>query len=360
MGERIRLMVADGAAGKFAQRVRKSPDARPFSLIIPENGSEAALLTSAPEADAILCYQAKVPGSVIRVARSLKLIQKHGLNCRNIDVEAATERNVRVATLPLMRSVTVAEHALALMLACARKVIPGHRSVTEAVYQQMGLEPVVTSQRNYRSNWAAIEGVTELFQATAGIVGMGDIGMEIAKRCRAFGMSLCYYQRTPHPNAIEISLGIRYLPLDDLLSVSDYVVLVIPHSPESEGLVGARELARMKPSATLINVGRGGLVDEEALIAALQSKRLAMAGLDVYRTEPLPAVSPLRRLPNVVLLPHTGGGSYRSWEVDVPASLRNIHRFFTGERCKGIINAQPDRRAVPDGIGNAPEPGTLS
>jgi phosphoglycerate dehydrogenase-like enzyme len=339
MGERVRLMVADGAAGKFALRVRESPDARPFSLIIPEDDSEAALLTSAPDADAILCYKAEIPGSVIRVARSLKLIQKHGLNCRNIDVAVATQRNVRVATMPLLRNVTVAEHALALMLACARKVIPGHRSVTQAVYQEMGLEPVVTSQRNYRSNWAGIKGVAELFHATVGIVGMGDIGMEIAKRCRAFGMNLCYCQRTPHPNAMEVALGIRYLPLDDLLSVSDYVVLVIPHTPESEGLIGARELARMKPSATLINVGRGGLVDEEALIAALQSSRLAMAGLDVYRTEPLPASSPLRALPNAILLPHTGGGSYRSRDVDIPASLRNIQRFFTGEGAEGIINA---------------------
>lgn len=339
MGKPIRLLLADGAARKFALRVRESREVRPFSLIIPENDTEAALLASASEADAILCYQAGVAASVIRAAPSLRLIQKHGLNCRNIDVAAATQRNVRVATVPLMRSVTVAEHALALMLACARKVIPGHQAVTEAVYQEMRLDPIVTSQRNYCSNWAGIKGVTELFQAVAGIVGMGDIGMEIAKRCRAFGMPVCYYQRTPHPNAIEESLGIRYLPLDDLLSLSDYVVLVIPHTPESEGLIGDRELARMKPSATLINVGRGGLVDEEALIAALQSKRIAMAGLDVYRNEPLPAASPLRTLLNVVLLPHTGGGSYRPWEIDISASLRNIQRFFAGERAEGIINA---------------------
>lgn len=339
MGEQIRLVVAAGAARKFALRVRESPDARPFSLIIPENDSEAALLMSVREADAILCYKAEIPGSVIKAAGSLRLIQKHGLNCRSIDVAAATQRNIRVATVPLMRNVTVAEHAMALMLACARKVIPGHLSVSQAVYQQMGLEPVVTSQRNYCPNWPGIKGVTELFQATVGIVGMGDIGMEIAKRCRAFGMTLCYYQRTPHSNTIEELLGIQYRPLNDLLSVSDFVVLVIPHTPESEGLIGERELALMKPSATLINVGRGGLIDEDALIAALQSKRIAMAGLDVYRTEPLPASSALRTLPNVVLLPHTGGGSYRSWEIDIPASLRNIQKFFAGEKAEGIINA---------------------
>ena len=339
MGDRIRLMVADGATANFSQRIRTSPEAQPFTLIITENDSEAALLKSAPEADAILCYKAEIPASVIRAARSLKLIQKHGLNCRNIDVAAATQCNVRVATLPLMRNVTVAEHALALMLACARKVVPGHRAVTEAVYREMGLKPVPTSQRNYRSNWPAIQGVTELFQATVGIVGMGDIGMEIAKRCRAFGMTLCYYQRSPHPNALEVSLGIRYLPLADLLSVSDYVVLVIPHTAESEGLIGEKELGRMKPSATLVNVGRGGLIDEEALVAALQRKPLMMAGLDVYRTEPLPTGSPLMTLPNVVLLPHTGGGSYRSWKVDTPAVLRNVERFFAGEKLEGIVNA---------------------
>jgi len=339
MGEPIRLLLADGATRKFTLRVRESPEVRPFSLIIPKNDTETTLLTSAPQADAILCYQAEITASVIRASPSLRLIQKHGLNCRNIDVAAATQRNVRVATLPLMRNATVAEHALALMLACARKIIPGHQAVTEAVYQKMGLEPIVTSQRNYCANWAGIKGVTELFQAIVGVVGMGDIGMEIAKRCRAFGMPVCYYQLTPHPSAIEESLGIRYLPLDDLLSVSDYVVLVIPHTPESDGLIGERELARMKPSATLINVGRGGLVDEDALIAALQNNRIAMAGLDVYRTEPLPAASALRTLPNVVLLPHTGGGSYRSWEIDTPASLRNIQRFFAGEKAEGIINA---------------------
>lgn len=338
MSEKIRLMVADGAAGKITRKVCESPVATAFKLIIPENDTEAALLAVAPEADAILSYQSPVPGSVIRAAGSLKLIQKHGLNCRNIDVATATQQNVRVATTALLRSVSVAEHALALMLACARKVVPGHHAVTQAVYQEMGLEPVMTSELNYRPNWAKIGGIKELFGATTGIVGMGDIGMEIAKRCRAFGMTVYYNQRAPHPAATEAALGIQYLPFNELLSSSDYVVLVLPHTPESEGLIGAHALAQMKPTATLINVGRGGLIDETALVAALQSRPQLMAGLDVYRNEPLPVASPLSALPNVVLLPHLGGGSYRSNEVDTPASLRNIQRFFAGESVAGIIN----------------------
>ena len=339
MGERIRLMVADGAAANFSQRLRVLADARTFNLIVPENDTEAALLSAAPEADAIVCYKAQVPASVIRAGRALRLIQKHGLNCRNIDLAAAAERNVRVATLPLFRNVTVAEHALALMLACARKVIAGHRAVNEAVYEKMGLQPALTSERSYRANWAAIKGVAELFEASVGIVGMGDIGMEIAKRCRAFGMTLFYHQRTPHPAAVEGPLGIRFLPLDDLLSKSDFVVLSIPHTPETEGMIGARQLARMKPSATLVNVGRGGLIDEDALIEALRVRPGMTAGLDVYRYEPLPSTSPLRTLPNVVLLPHTGGGSYRSREVDLPAVLRSIERFFAGAEAPGPAGA---------------------
>jgi phosphoglycerate dehydrogenase-like enzyme len=332
MAEPIRLLIADCATSRFAFHLHESRADRLFKLLIPEDNSAAALLALAPAADAILCYQAPLTAEVIEAAPSLRFIQKHGLNCRNIDVAAAQRRNIPVATLPLMRNVTVAEHALALILACARKIIPAHQAVAGATYQGMGLQPAPTSQSNYRSNWAGILGITELYGATVGIVGMGDIGMEITKRCRAFGMNVCYFQRTPHSRAAEAALGMRYAPFDELLSISDFVVLVVPHTSDTDGLIGAQALARMKTSATLINVGRGGLVDEAALADALQRKQIAMAGLDVYRIEPLPAESPLLKLPNVVLLPHIGGGSYRSWEVDVPAALENIQKFFASGR----------------------------
>ena len=339
MSNMIRLLVADGASTRYLKRVQDCPAASSFHMMIPKNDGEDSLIALAPDADAILCYKAELTGSVIRAATSLRFIQKHGLNCRNIDIAAATERNVMVATTPLMRNISVAEHAMTLTLACARKVIPGYQAVVNATYQEMELEPIRTSQWNYRGNWAGIEGITDLSGTIAGVIGMGDIGIEIAKRCSAFGMTVYYYQRTPHPREAEAALEISYLPLNKLLAVSDYVVLVIPHTPESEELIGARELGLMKASATLINVGRGGLIDEEALISALQSKRLAMAGLDVYRMEPLPDSSPLIRLSNVVLLPHTGGSSNLSKDRDMSASLENIKRFFRGERPNGIMNA---------------------
>jgi glyoxylate reductase len=330
MAEPIRLLVTDCATTRFAFHVREARAEQWFQVIMPEDSSAQALRALAPEADAILCYQAALTADVIDAAPSLKFIQKHGLNCRNIDVAAAARRGIPVATLPLMRNVTVAEHALALILACARKIIPAHQAVASAAYREMGLQPAPTTQGCYRSNWPQIQGISELYGATVGFIGMGDIGMEIAQRCRAFGMNILYHQRTRHSAETEAALAMRYAPFHELMSIADFVVLVLPHTPQTDGLIGAKALAQMKSSATLINVGRGGLVDEAALAAALQSRRIAMAGLDVYRMEPLPAESPLRTLPNVVLSPHIGGGSYRSWEVDMPAVLANIRKFFAG------------------------------
>ncbi len=330
MTEPIRLLVADDARSRFVFHLREARAEQQFTLMIPDDDAEASRLALAPAADAILCYQAPLSAAVIEAASSLKLIQKHGLNCRNIDTTAAARRNIPVATLPLMRNVTVAEHALALILACARKIVAAHQAVAGAAYRDLGLQPTPTSQGNYRANWAQLGGITELYRSTVGIVGMGDIGMEIARRCRAFGMDIVYTQRTRHDARIEGELGMRYLPLDALLPAADFVVLVVPHTPQTDGLIGEKALSLMKPCATLINVGRGGLIDEAALADALSSGRIAMAGLDVYRTEPLPMDSPLRTLPNVVLTPHIGGGSYRSWEVDIPAALQNIRRFFGG------------------------------
>ena len=130
---------------------------------------------------------------------------------------------------------------------------------------------------------------------------------------------------------MEAEYQAAYLGFDDLLERVDYLVLVLPHTEESEGMIGAEQLARMKNTATLINVGRGALVDEAALAQALEQGEIAMAGLDVYRYEPLPADSPLIGMPNAVLLPHTGGGSNRQWDVDIPASLGKIAAFFEDE-----------------------------
>lgn len=330
MSDKIRLLVTDGASGRFLARVRANAAAAPFDIIAPESADLDTLLALAPETEAILCYKAALPASVIQKADKLRYIQKHGLNCKNIAVEAARERGIPVGTQSLMRNATVAEQALTLMLCCERKTILGQKAVEAGVYRGMGLEPVATSQWNIRPNWPEIEGVAELYGKSAGIIGLGDIGMDIVRRCLAFDMEIFYYQRTRHTPEVEAEYQATYLDFDDLLERIDYLVLVLPHTAESEGMIGAAQLARMKRTATLINVGRGALVDEEALATSLERGEIAMAGLDVYRHEPLPYDSPLIGLPNAVLLPHTGGGSNRQWDVDIPKSLGRIAAFFSG------------------------------
>ena len=292
MSDKIRLLVTDGASGRFLARVKANAAAAPFDIIAPESADLDALLALAPEAEAILCYKAALPAAVIQKADKLRYIQKHGLNCKNIAVDAARARGVAVGTQSLMRNATVAEQALVLMLCCERKTIPGQKAVEAGVYREMGLEPVATSQWNIRPNWPEIEGVAELFGKSAGVIGLGDIGMDIAGRCAAFGMDIFYYQRTRHTPDVEAEYQATYLDFDDLLARVDYLVLVLPHTAESEGMIGAEQLARMKRTATLINVGRGALVDEAALATSAQGGRYRHGG-----ARRLPVRTPALRQP---------------------------------------------------------------
>jgi phosphoglycerate dehydrogenase-like enzyme len=201
--------------------------------------------------------------------------------------------------------------------------------------------PKSTGQQNvHHGNWIKVEGVADLLEATVGIVALGDIGAEIARRVRPFGPRICYFQRTRHSAKIEESLGVNYLPLDELIATSDYLILVVPQTAETENLLSRERIASMKKGACVVNVGRGGLLDEDALYEALRDNHLACAGLDVFRWEPVPETSPLLGLPNVVLSPHmAGGSSERYWQVDVAGVLENIRRYLAGEKASGLLVA---------------------
>ena len=136
---------------------------------------------------------------------------------------------------------------------------------------------------------------------------------------------------------IEKAYEATYMPFQELLRTVDYLTLILPHTPETERMIGAAEFAMMKPTATLINVARGGILDEPALVDALSRDVIGMAGLDVFHEEPLPVSSPLLRMPNVVLTPHLGGGSYRNRKVDYRKGVENILRFFRGEQPNGVL-----------------------
>ena len=339
MDNPIRVLVPDGVNYRFAGKVEAMAAGKPFKVVVPAGPAEADVIAAAADVDAILAYKLPITRALLEAAPKARMIQKYGLDCKNIDLAAAREKGLPVFTRSLIRNATVADHAMALMLACARRLLECHRVVAEARYLAHGYVPKPTAQQNvHHGNWIKVEGVADLLESTVGIVALGDIGTEIARRVRPFGPRICYYQRRRHGDDIERSLDAHYLPLDELIASVDYLILVVPLTPETENLLSRERIARMKPGACVINVGRGGLLDEDALCEALREGRLAAAGLDVFRWEPLPESSPLRQLPNVVLSPHMAGGSSdRYWQVDVAGALENIRRFIAGEEASGLL-----------------------
>jgi len=211
--------------------------------------------------------------------------------------------------MPLEHGVWVAEHALMLMLALTKKLLPAHAGVMAGENPE-GIQPFRTMQTRTTYNWTALEGRGALFRRTLGIVGLGEIGTEVAIRAKSFDMEILYYNPPTFrlTSEAEAELGVTFQPLHQLLSQADYVTLHVPHTDETEGLFSSKEFALMKPSACFINCSRGGVVDERALCHALTTGQIAGAGLDVFEYEPLPSESELLRLENVVLTPHIAGG----------------------------------------------------
>lgn len=246
-------------------------------------------------AECIADYDVLIVRSATKVTREvieggrLKLIVRAGVGLDNIDLEAAKARGVKVFNTPEAPTVAVAELALGLMLAWARRIPRAD-----------------TSMRQGRWEKSELMG-TELRGKTLGIIGTGRVGKAVASRAKAFGMRLLAYDVLLDREFAE-EVGLQYVDMQTLLRESDYVTLHVPLIPQTKHMIGERELELMKPTAVLVNVARGGIVDEEALIRALREKKIAGACLDVYEEEP-PKDSPLLHLPNVVLTPHLGASS---------------------------------------------------
>jgi phosphoglycerate dehydrogenase-like enzyme len=282
-------------------------------------------------ADALVTKAAAVDASVLAAAPRARLVQKYGGREDGIDLHAAGAAGVTVATMPLRGCIAVAELATTLILALSKQLVAAHRATAEGGYRALGLTPEPTSQRKFAFQWMKLPHLLEVHGRTLGIVGYGEIGTEVSVRARALGMDVLYTKRNRLPAAIERRLGVVYRPLDDLLAASDFVVLSLPHSPESDRIIGARELALMRPDAYLVNIARGPLVDEPALVDALSSGRLRGAGLDVFVEEPVPYDNPLLALDNVILTPHIGGGTGGARVNQMSDVLANVVRFARGE-----------------------------
>jgi D-3-phosphoglycerate dehydrogenase len=257
---------------------------------------EDELIINLRDADVVLVSGASITRRVMENLPRCRGVVRYGVGVDNVDVAAATDLGIVVAHILDFCTEEVANHALLLLLASAKKLLSLDRRLRDGVWGGIPATefPTVHGQ-------------------TLGIVGLGQIGGSLASKARALGMDVIAYD--PYAKKGAEPLPARLVPLDDLLRQSDYVSLNAPLTQETFHLIGERELALMKPTAVLINTARGALVDEAALAAALREGRIAGAGLDVFEAEPLPASSPLLELDNVILTPHTAGISERSARV---------------------------------------------
>lgn len=301
-----------------------------------------ALKAALPESQVLVTENRPITAEHIALGRNLRVIQNSGCLCDRIDVEAATRAGVPVAICHASTSVSVSEHNVGFLLALAHRLVDGHRSLARPDGAPPETLPSVSPDGSYQ-NWRGFDRVNYLQGRTLGIIGLGDIGAELARRVRAFGMRVLYLRRRRLLPAEERRLGVRYAPMDELLRRSDFVTLLVPLSKDTEGMIGASELALLKPSAFLVNTGRGKLVDEAALVEALRARAIAGAALDVFRDEPLPAGHPLRTLENVILTPHFAGGSLTTMVDEVVLVFGNVQRVLKGKRPQWIVNRVPPR-----------------
>jgi phosphoglycerate dehydrogenase-like enzyme len=302
-----------------------------FLVTAPAPDASAPSLELLAAADAIVTRAEPVTAEILAASPNVKVVQKYGGRPDRLDLDAAEKAGVAVAVMPLCGCIAVAELTMTLILALSKQLITAHRLTATGAYRDLGLEPTPSSQRVHAFQWMKLPHLQEVRGTTLGLIGFGEIGTEVARRARAFEMNVLYYKREPLAAAIEEMLGVRAAPLDDLLRTSDFISLHVPHGPETDRLIGARELALMKPTASLINTCRGPVVDEAALIAALRERTIASAALDVFTLEPLQFDSPLTQLDNVILTPHIGGGTGGAREKQMRDVLANVVRFASGE-----------------------------
>ena len=309
-----------------------------IDLVVPDSAdaSPDALLSGAA---AIVSRRVEVAGELMDAAGpSLRLVQLRSARRDRVDLESARARGVAVALMPQRGCIAVAEQTLLLMLGLAKKVVRAHQATAGGEYRELGIEPIRTEERRHRFQWMQLPGIFELHGRTLGLVGFGEIATEVARRARTFGMEVRYFSRRRLPAAIEAEEDAAYRELPDLLAESDFVSLHVPLTPDTERLIDADALARMKPEGFLVNTCRGGVIDEDALVEALSSGRIAGAGLDVFRYEPVPHEHPLLRLDNVLLAPHLGGGSGGARAKHAEDLMANLAALREGRPIRHLIN----------------------
>jgi phosphoglycerate dehydrogenase-like enzyme len=293
-----------------------------------------ARLKALETAEVYICRNEALPPALFQRAERLRLIQAGTPWGERIDMEAAAGQGVAVALMRRPISETVADMAIALMLVLVRNLAEGGRRIRGG--WDGPLSPTRADGSAY--NWTQLPDSRGLRGMRLGILGMGEIARFVGERARGFGMDIRYWNRTPLPRRIERKIGAKYLEKEKLLKTAEVLYVGVGMRPDTRHYVGERELAAMRKGAILLNLGRGPLVDQEALLAALESGHLGGAGLDVFTPEPLPPDHPLLRHPRVAATPHVGGGDDGMLVSELEAFLRNAHRIAEGKRPFGIAN----------------------
>ena len=302
-------------------------DSAPYSIVLselpegftlemlPENSQEK-LEEFAVKADYILASgRIRITKEVLNKTCNLKMIQRTGVGLDSLDLAAINEKCIPLYVNQGVNSESVAEHTLLLMLACLRKLTVVHKNTVNGVWkkQEQGVQ------------------TRELAGKTVGLVGMGNIARVLVRLLKGFGVNILYYAPHRLSEETETALGIKYCDFEQMLSEADILSLHCPLTENTRHMLNAETIEYMKSGSILINTARGGLIDTNALTTALQSGKIAFAGLDVHEEEPLKAGNSIMQLDNVILTPHIGGITYDSFRQMMHDAMRNIDKFDKGD-----------------------------
>ncbi|WP_439254555.1 2-hydroxyacid dehydrogenase [Pseudomonas monteilii] len=283
----------------------------------------ARLRDALPGAHGLLGASLRLDANLLDLAPQLEVVSSVSVGVDNYDIAELSQRGVMLTNTPDVLTETTADTGFALILATARRVVELANWVRDGHWQ---------------ANLGPAHFGCDVHGKTLGIVGMGRIGEALARRAAAgFGMRVLYHSQRPKPE-VEARYAARQCSLDELLQQADFVCLTVPLSASTEGLIGARELALMKPEAILVNISRGRVVDEPALVDALRAKRIRGAGLDVFVQEPLSTDSPLLQLDNVVATPHIGSATQETRQAMARCAVDNLLSALAGERPANLVN----------------------
>jgi len=292
-----------------------------FEVVYKPDISHEDLVKEIAEYDALVIRsRTTVSADVLQNARKLKVIGRAGVGLDNVDVNTATKMGIIVMNTPGGNTISTAEHTIAMLTSLARMIPQADRSMKEGKWDKKRFVGV------------------ELFRKTLGVIGLGRIGSEVAKRGIAFGMKVLAYDPYISTEVVK-KLGVQPATVDEICREADFITVHVPLNDQTRSLIDKRQIEMMKPTVRLINCARGGIINEDALLEALQSKRIAGAALDVFTTEPLPEDHPFRKLDNIILTPHLGASTSEAQEGVAKEVAEQIVDALSGRVIRNAVNA---------------------